>query len=136
MYAFLWHSPIFLKKMHGLHKLHHAAIGIGVLWPWLQADDTENGAAPAEAPSLWAVEQVAQPLADKLRLQFGPGQPLDHPDRPELLCSLVVKLTKATAPSLAPLQAAIAAPLADLPQHWYFVPVEFARAMRGVVQVG
>lgn len=62
-------------------------------------------------------------------------RPMDQPDRPELLLSLVVRLTQDAAPSLAPLQAAIAAPLADLPQHWYFVPVEFARAMRSVVQV-
>lgn len=90
----------------------------------------------ADGPPLWAVEQVAQPLADKLRQQFGRGGPIDQPDRPELLLSLVIKLTRSLAPTLAPLQAAIAPALADLPQHSYFVPVEFARAMRAVVQVG
>ncbi|KAK9798572.1 hypothetical protein WJX73_010536 [Symbiochloris irregularis] len=101
----------------------------------LETDAAEGGGSPpADAPPLWAVEQLAQPLAERLRLHFGPGRPMDQPDRPELLLSLVARLTHDVAPSLAPLQGAIAAPLADLPQHWYFVPVEFARAMRGVVQ--
>lgn len=98
-------------------------------------EETEAADIAAEGPALWAVEQLAQPLADRLRSHFGPGRPMDQPDRPEGLLSLIIRLTKAHAPLLAPLQAAVSAPLQDLPQHAYYVPVEFARAMRGVVQV-
>ena len=88
----------------------------------------------AEGPALWAVEQIAQPLIERLRLHFGPGRPIDKPDRPQLLLSTAVRVIRAAAPTLEPLQAALAAPLADVP-HAYYLPMEFARAMRAGIQV-
>ena len=45
-----------------------------------------------------------------------------------------MQVVKLHAPGLAPLQAALQAPLQDV-QHTYWVPAEFARAMRPAVRV-
>ena len=89
-------------------------------------DDALGGGA-----ALWAVEEAAAPLAASLRAHFGAGRPTDRADRPEWLFSTALGLARGLAPSLAPLQGAIAAH--GLGGH-YSAPLEFARALRAAVQ--
>jgi hypothetical protein len=77
------------------------------------------------------VEEAAAPLAASLRAHFSAGRPTDRPDRPEWLFGTALALARSLAPSLAPLQGAIAAH--GLGRH-YSAPLEFARAMRSAVQ--
>ncbi|KAK9906635.1 hypothetical protein WJX75_005264 [Coccomyxa subellipsoidea] len=85
----------------------------------------------AEAPALWAVEEVAAPIAERLRAHFAAGRPTDRPDRPEWLFETALRLVRQLAPATAPLQAAVEVHgLGDV----YHVPLEFARAIRGAVK--
>lgn len=89
-------------------------------------EDALGGGAP-----LWAVEEATAPLAQSLRAHFSAGRPTDRADRPEWLFSTALALARGLAPSLAPLQGAIAAH--GLGGH-YSAPLEFARALRSAVQ--
>eukprot|EP00884_Botryococcus_braunii_P018181 jgi/Botrbrau1/5046/Bobra.37_1s0012.1 len=90
-----------------------------------------ESARAVEGPQLWAVSEVAAPLGDRLRLHFAAGLPTDRVDRPEWLFATALKIVKEHAQGLAPLQPAIEAHgLQDI----YYVPFEFARAIRSVVQ--
>ena len=87
----------------------------------------------AETPALWAVEEVAAPIVERLRAHFAAGRPTDRPDRPEWLFETALRLVRQLAPATAPLQAAVEVHgLGDV----YHVPLEFARAIRGAVKVG
>ncbi len=77
------------------------------------------------------MEEAAAPLAASLRAHFSAGRPTDRPDRPEWLFGTALALARSLAPSLAPLQGAIAAH--GLGAH-YSAPLEYARAMRSAVQ--
>ncbi|KAK9817674.1 hypothetical protein WJX72_000495 [[Myrmecia] bisecta] len=84
-----------------------------------------------EGPLLWAVEQIAAPLTDQLRLHFASGQPTDRIDKPEWLFGTALRLTRQLAPLLEPLQPSLAAHNLE---HAYHLPFEFARALRVAVQ--
>lgn len=90
-------------------------------------------AAEDDAPALWAAEELAAPLAERLRAHFASGRATDRPDRPEWLFGTAARLAASLAPGLAPLQPAVDA-------HGlggaYHLPLEFVRALRGAVQVG
>ena len=45
-----------------------------------------------------------------------------------------VQMVRVHAPALAPIQQALTGPLDDVP-HTYWIPAEFARAMRTAVRV-
>lgn len=85
-----------------------------------------------EAPALWAVEELAAPLAERLRAHFAAGLPTDRADRPEWLFETALAAAKRLAPDLAPLQQAVEQHGLG---HAYHVPLEFARALRSAVQV-
>lgn len=97
----------------------------------VQLEETEN-APTVEGPQLWGLQEVAVPLGDRLRLHFAGGLPTDRVDRPEWLFATALKLVKAYSAGLGPLQPAIEA---HALQHLYYVPFEFARAIRTAVQV-
>lgn len=85
-----------------------------------------------EAPELWAVEEVAAPISERLRAHFAAGRPTDRADRPEWLFGTALRLTRQLAPATTPLQAAVE--VHGLGQV-YHIPLEFARAIRGAVKV-
>ena len=92
-----------------------------------------QGSAETEAPALWAIEEVAAPVAERLRAHFAAGRPTDRADRPEWLFETALRLVRQLAPGTAPLQAAVEVHgLGEV----YHVPLEFARAIRGAVKVG
>lgn len=93
----------------------------------LSADSSEG------PPALWAVDELAVPIAERLRLHFTTGQPTDRADKPEWLFSTAVRVTRQLAPEVAPLQAAIEAHSLQGAIH---LPFEFAAAVRSAVQVG
>ena len=81
---------------------------------------------------LWAVEEIAAPITERLRAHFASGRPTDRPEKPEWLFELALRITRQLAPGTAPLQSA-------LDSHGlgsvYHLPLEFSRAMRTAVQV-
>lgn len=86
-----------------------------------------------DTPELWAVEEVAAPITERLRAHFAAGRPTDRADRPEWLFETALRLVRQLAPATAPLQAALE--VHGLGQV-YHVPLEFARAIRNAVKVG
>ncbi len=87
---------------------------------------------PDEAPALWAVEEVAAPVTERLRAHFASGRPTDRPEKPEWLFGLALRMARQLAPGTAPLQGAL-----DIHGlgNVYHVPLEFSRAIRAAVQV-
>ena len=55
----------------------------------VQAASTEG---LEEGPELWAVEAVASPLVERLKLHFAPGRPTSRPDKPEWLLNTVLQV--------------------------------------------
>ena len=55
----------------------------------VQAASTEG---LEEGPELWAVEAVATPLVERLKLHFAPGRPTSRPDKPEWLLNTVLQV--------------------------------------------
>jgi hypothetical protein len=86
----------------------------------------------AELPTLWAVDELAAPVAERLRAHFAAGRQTDRPDKPEWLFGTALRLARALAPATTPLQAALEPHGLERAYH---VPLEFARAVRGAVQV-
>ena len=87
---------------------------------------------PGEAPVLWAIEEVAGPVTERLQAHFASGRPTDRPEKPEWLFGLALRMTRQLAPGTAPLQG-------SLESHGlgnvYHMPLEFSRAIRSAVQV-
>jgi hypothetical protein len=84
-----------------------------------------------DAPALWAVEELAAPLAERLHAHFAAGRATDRADRPEWLFETALAAARRLAPDLAPLQPSVDAHGLGRAYH---VPLEFARAMRSAVQ--
>jgi hypothetical protein len=95
----------------------------------VQGIDPSNASEP---PVLWAVEEIAAPITERLQAHFASGRPTDRPEKPEWLFELALRITRQLAPGTAPLQSA-------LDSHGlgsvYHLPLEFSRAMRTAVQV-
>lgn len=68
---------------------------------------TALGQASQEGPLLWAAEELAAPLAERLRHHFAGGLPTDRPDRPEWLFATALKAAQQCAPLTQELQPCI-----------------------------
>ena len=95
----------------------------------MQGVDPSN---PGEAPALWAIEEVAAPVTERLRAHFASGRPTDRPEKPEWLFGLALRMARQLAPGTAPLQGSLE--ILGL-GNVYHVPLEFSRAIRSAVQV-
>lgn len=51
-----------------------------------------ESASEAEPPVLWAVEELAAPVAERLRAHFAAGRQTDRPDKPEWLFGTALRL--------------------------------------------
>ena len=91
-----------------------------------------NPSNPGEAPALWAVEEIAAPVTERLRAHFASGRPTDRPEKPEWLFGLALRMARQLAPGTAPLQGSLE--IHGL-GNVYHVPLEFSRALRAAVQV-
>lgn len=85
-----------------------------------------------EAPALWAVEEIAAPVTERLRAHFASGRPTDRPEKPEWLFGLALRMARQLAPGTAPLQGSLE--IHGL-GNVYHLPLEFCRALRSAVQV-
>ena len=95
----------------------------------MQGFDPSNA---GEAPALWAVEEIAAPVTERLQAHFASGRPTDRPEKPEWLFGLALRMAGQLAPGTAPLQGALEIHgLGSI----YHVPLEFSRALRAAVQV-
>ena len=55
----------------------------------VQAASTEGS---EEGPELWAVEAIAAPLVERVKLHFAPGRPTSRPDKPEWLLNTILQV--------------------------------------------
>ncbi|BDA46253.1 probable RAD50-interacting protein 1 [Coccomyxa sp. Obi] len=117
-----------------LDDLNKIAAAFIALQRSVQRSSFEAGvqvSSEGETPELWAVEEVAAPITERLRAHFAAGRPTDRADRPEWLFETALRLVRQLAPATAPLQAALE--VHGLGQV-YHVPLEFARAIRNAVK--
>ncbi|EFN58829.1 hypothetical protein CHLNCDRAFT_140664 [Chlorella variabilis] len=85
--------------------------------------------AGQEGPLLWPAEELAAPLAQRLRHHFASGLPTDRPDRPEWLFATALKAAQQCSPLAQELQPCVEA---HGLQAWYSLPLEVARAVEVV----
>ncbi|KAL4457702.1 hypothetical protein ABPG75_012567 [Micractinium tetrahymenae] len=83
--------------------------------------------ASQEGPLLWAAEELAKPLAERLRHHFASGLPTDRPDRPEWLFATALKAAQQCCPLAQELQPCVEA---HQLQAWYSLPLELACAIQ------
>ena len=93
-----------------------------------------TGEESQEAPMLWAVEALAEPIATRLRYHFASSSgSMNQPEHPEWLFRTALRYARGLAPAMEELQEIVAA---HGLQGTYHLPFELARALRASVQVG